>query len=144
MSCMRGCKIVLLSCARKKLSTVAQAQDLYASPLFRLSLAYAKELKPDAIFILSAKYGLLRPEEIVAWYDETLNAMTSAGVRTWAVGVLSDLSRIVDLNRNEFVLLAGERYRRFIEPELRHVRVPLRGLAIGKQLQFLKRALSHS
>lgn len=142
MSGMRGGTIVLLSCAHKKLSAAAKAQDLYRSPLFRLSLAYARNLKPDAIFILSAKYGLLRPDEIVAWYDETLNAMASTDVRTWAVGVLSDLSRIADLNRNEFVLLAGERYRRFIEPELRHVCVPLRGLAIGKQLQFLKCALT--
>ncbi len=142
MSCMRGGKIVLVSCARKKLSTVAEAQDLYVSPLFRLSLAYAKSLKPDAIFILSAKYGLLRPEEIVTWYDETLNEMSMADVRAWSVGALSQLSRAADLKRNEFVLLAGERYRRFIEPELRHVRVPLRGLRIGQQLQFLKRALT--
>jgi len=52
-------KIVLISCSSKKSAHKSKAKNLYISTLFRLSLAYAKKLKPDKIFILSAKYGLL-------------------------------------------------------------------------------------
>lgn len=52
-------KTVLISCVSKKQKYRAKAQDLYISPLFKLNLEYAQELKPDAIFILSAKHGLL-------------------------------------------------------------------------------------
>ena len=40
-------KIVLISCASKKLAYKSKAEDLYISTLFRLSFAYAKKLKPQ-------------------------------------------------------------------------------------------------
>ncbi len=46
-------KIVLISCASKKLAYKSKAEDLYISTLFRLSLAYAEKLKPDKIFIFN-------------------------------------------------------------------------------------------
>ena len=52
-------KIVLISCVSKKLVHAAKVRDIYVSPLFRLNLAYAESLKPDAIYVLSAKHGLL-------------------------------------------------------------------------------------
>ena len=53
-------KIVLISCVSKKRSYKSKTKDFYISPLFEKSLAYAHKLKPDAIFILSAKYGVPR------------------------------------------------------------------------------------
>ena len=55
--------IVLISCVSKKLAHAARARDIYVSPLFRLNLAYAESLKPDAIYVLSAKHGLLALED---------------------------------------------------------------------------------
>jgi len=37
--------IVLISCVSKKLNHQTSARDLYISPLFRLSLAYAQRAK---------------------------------------------------------------------------------------------------
>lgn len=51
-------KIGLISCVSKKLNCKTKAKDLYTSPLFKYSLAYARKLNPDKIYILSAKYGL--------------------------------------------------------------------------------------
>ena len=48
--------IVLISCVSKKKAQKAKAEELYESPLFVKSLAYAKSLKPDSIYILSAKH----------------------------------------------------------------------------------------
>jgi len=52
-------KIILIQCSKKKLIKPAKAKDLYISPLFKKSLAYAFMLNPDKIFILSAKHNLL-------------------------------------------------------------------------------------
>jgi len=51
-------KIVLISCVKSKRKYPAKAKDLYTSTLFQSNLQYAYQLKPDAIYILSAKYGL--------------------------------------------------------------------------------------
>ena len=51
--------IILISCASKKHSTKMPAKDLYNSILFKSSLEYAKSIKHDKIYILSAKHHLL-------------------------------------------------------------------------------------
>jgi hypothetical protein len=128
-----------------KLSKPAKAQDLYVSPLFKLNLAYAKSLKPYAIYILSAKYGLVPLDKKLAPYDETLNTKRVSAIQAWAKKVLPQLRRTADVEHDEFIVLAGERYRRCIMPSLRHARVPMKGLGLGRQLQFLKHALeAHS
>jgi hypothetical protein len=134
-------RIVLISCVSKKLGKPAKARDLYISPLFRFNLAYAESLKPGAIYILSAKHGLVPIDKTLAPYNETLNTKKVSAIKEWAERVLVQLSRVVDLEHDEFIVLAGERYRRFVVPNLRHVKIPLEGLGLGRQLQFLKRAL---
>ena len=53
-------KVTLISCVSKKLDLKSKAQDLYQSPLFKKKLAYAEQINSDEIYILSAKYGLLK------------------------------------------------------------------------------------
>lgn len=134
-------RIALISCVSKKLSRPAKARDLYISPLFKLNLAYAESLKPDAIFILSAKHGLVELDQELSPYNETLNTKKVGDIKLWAEKALSQLRQVTDLEGDEFVLLAGERYRRCIMPNMRHAHVPLKGLGLGRQLQFLKRVL---
>ncbi len=92
-------KIVLISCVSKKRPTKSKARDLYISPLFRKNLEYALKLKPDQIFILSAKYGLVSLEEEIEPYDLTLNTMSANEVKDWSKGVLSDLANEADPKR---------------------------------------------
>jgi len=69
-------KIVLLSCTKSKLDKPAQAQELYsASPMFQKTLEYGKELKPDKMFILSAKHHLVPLTKVLEPYDKTLKEM---------------------------------------------------------------------
>ena len=42
-----------------------------------------------------------------------------------------------DVKNDEFTFLAGEKYRKFLIPELSNVKIPMKGLKIGKQLQWL-------
>ena len=133
--------IVLISCASKKLPHKARAEDLYISPLFKLSLRYARSLDPDAIFILSAKHGLVGLEQELDCYNCTLNEMSTRRVKQWGDRVLGQLRGVADLDHDRIVFLAGERYRKHLLPHVRHPEVPLRGLGIGKQMKFLKERL---
>jgi len=130
--------IVLISCVSKKLPHKAKARDLYTSPLFRMNLKYAQQFSPQQIFILSAKYGLLQLDEEIEPYDVTLNEMSAPERRRWADKVVSQLQVHCDLEKDHFVILAGKKYRQYLLPHLKSYEVPLAGLRIGKQLEFLK------
>lgn len=130
-------KIVLISCVSKKVSRKAKAKDLYISPLFVGNLRYARSFKPDNIFVLSAKYGLLELETEVDPYNTTLKDMSSAQVKAWADRVAEQLSAKSDLKRDHFIFLAGEKYRKYLAPRLASYEVPLQGMRIGEQLQRL-------
>lgn len=130
-------KIVLIACASKKAPTRTKAEALYTSPLFVNNLRYAKHLKPDSIFILSAKYGLIELEREIEPYDVTLNDMSSVQIKAWAGNVLTQLKQRADLRNDHFIFLAGAKYRKYLTPYLASYEVPLQGMPIGKQLQYL-------
>ena len=119
-------RIAIVSCVKQKRTSAAPARDLYVSELFRGLRRFA-EARADAWYILSAEHGLLHPDQVVAPYERTLNTMRKPERLAWAAQV---------------ILLAGARYRETIEPFLRgkgyEVLVPLQGMALGKQLQYLK------
>ncbi|OXU14042.1 DUF7663 domain-containing protein [Sedimentisphaera salicampi] len=130
-------KVILISCSNQKLSHKAPAKELYTSPLFKKSFNYAESLKPDKIFILSAKYGLLSPEQEINPYDKTLNNMDASKRRKWAGKVVSQLIKETDLQNDQFVLLCGNRYREYITGSLANKEIPLEGMRIGEQLRWL-------
>ncbi|MBA7517037.1 hypothetical protein ES705_09087 [subsurface metagenome] len=137
-------KIILISCASKKLAFKSKAEDLYISTLFRLSFTYAKKLKPNNIFILSAKYGLLNLDDEIATYNETLNDKSTSDVKIWAEKVVSKLGKIANLQNDIFIFFAGKKYREYILPQIRYYKIPLKGLRIGEQLKFLKNKLEQT
>ena len=130
-------KVVLISCVSKKQAHKAKVKDLYISPLFRKNLAYAQKLKPDMIYILSAKYGLLDLDTEIEPYDLTLNNMPSNEIKSWAKKVLKQLSAITNLKQDHFVFLAGVKYRKHLLPHILSSEIPMEGMTIGKQLQYL-------
>jgi cytoplasmic iron level regulating protein YaaA (DUF328/UPF0246 family) len=136
-------KIVLISCVSKKCKSKAPAKDLYKSTLFKLNLQYAQSLSPDEIYILSAKYGLLGLYEEIEPYDVTLNKMDRAARQNWSRKVLKQLEEHCNLQNDHFIILAGEKYRQFLIHHLNSYEIPLKGLTIGKQLQYLKRQVSN-
>lgn len=137
--------VALVSCVKKKLTAAAPARNLYVSPLFRGLRSYA-ERNADAWFILSAEHGLLRPDQIVAPYERTLNTMPKTDRLTWAERVGNQLLKELPAGAM-IVMLAGARYREFLLPLLVGqgfaVAVPLEGLQLGEQLQRLKDKEAH-
>ena len=142
MSVDRSPRIALVSCVKRKLSRAAAARDLYTSALF-IGLRHYAERHSDRWFILSAKHGLVEPSRIIEPYEQTLNKMTRHAREEWAQHVCSELDSILP-KRADVLLLAGQRYREDIEKFLlkrgHTIAVPLRGLSLGRQLAWLKRA----
>ena len=134
-------RIVLISCVSMKLNRSAKASDLYISPLFNKALAYAYTLNPHNIFILSAKYHLVPLDQIINPYDLTLNDISTREIKAWADKVTEQLKDKADLDRDEFVFLAGANYRRFLTSRMKRYKIPMEGLGIGKQLRFLTQRL---
>ena len=135
-------RVVLISCVSKKISHKAKAKDLYVSTLFKLSLEYAETLEPDEIFVLSAKYGLLDLDREIEPYEQTLINMRTSEVQAWADKVLGQLKKLCILDETEFTFLAGKKYREYLMPHFKNTKIPLEGLAIGRQVQRLKGMVS--
>ncbi len=135
----RSKRVALVACGKRKLGHQAKAKDLYAGTLFKLSMAYAGTLEADKLFILSAKHGLLDPEQKIEPYDKTLKWMPARDVKLWAAEVVAALGRVANLQSDHFILLAGNEYRKYLIPYLQSYEVPLEGMRLGEQLSFLKR-----
>ena len=122
----------------KKLDQAARAEDLYVSSWFKKARTYVTT-NAAPWRILSAKHGLLHPDEMIEPYEVTLNKMPIAERRAWAASVLVALRPLMH-DGDAVVILAGERYRQFLVPELRaqgiRVHVPLEGLGLGQQLRW--------
>ncbi len=132
-------KICLVSCASSKRNKKSPAKNLYVSPLFNKSREFAVR-HFDRWFILSAKHHLIDPDAHIDPYEKTLNKMSASERAEWARKVYQQLVQQTSPN-DEITFLAGMRYRERLEGLLHQrgnkVFVPMRGLSIGKQLQWL-------
>jgi hypothetical protein len=136
--------IYLVSCVSRKQLGCHKAKELYTSDWFNKTRIYVeKTSKPW--YILSAEYGLVKPEEMITNYNKTLNKMPISDRRNWAKQVIFDLQSIVSPG-DEIIFFAGQRYREFLIEPLQEMGIitetPMLGLQIGKQLQWMKQKLS--
>ncbi len=133
-------KIAFVSCTKLKEDYPCPAKRMYQkSHLFRKAIAYIEQCSYDDWFILSAKYGLLEKEELIAPYDVTLNDMKISERKRWAYFVLKQIDEL-NLNIQQIDFYAGKKYREFLLPALEEkgicCHVPLKGKSIGQQQQF--------
>lgn len=131
--------IYLVSCVSQKRDQPCAARDLYISDWFIKARRYA-ELSLRPWYILSAEYGLVPPDQVIAPYERTLNTMRIMDRRSWADRVSLQISEAApDLKL--VVFLAGARYREFLTRHLSErdvkVSIPMEGLRIGEQLSWL-------
>lgn len=144
-------RIVLIACVSRKGKTKAKAKDLYKGSLFTNSLAYGISLKPDKIFILSALHNLLDLDEEIEPYDVTLSyispdkkdkkpnlkVLTTSESKLWGEKVIEQLSKVADIKKDTFIILAGQSYIKPIQKELTNIVEPLNGLKQGERVKFL-------
>jgi basic membrane lipoprotein Med (substrate-binding protein (PBP1-ABC) superfamily) len=139
-------KIVLLSCTKSKLDHTAPAQELYsASPMFQKTLEYGKKLKPDKMFILSAKHHLVPLTKELAPYDKTLKEMPKDEKEKWGEETVKQMkSAGINLEKDKFIFLTGSEYMKPLAnyiPE-NNIEKPMEGKRFGQRLKWLNSQLS--
>jgi hypothetical protein len=131
--------LALVACVAQKLDRPAPARELYTSPWFIKARDYV-EGQGYAWRVLSALHGLVEPERVLDPYNLTLDRLSPKLRLLWALGVLRQIDKLPRPER--VVILAGRRYREHLAVELLDrgyvVEVPMAGLGIGEQLQWLK------
>jgi hypothetical protein len=138
-------KILIVECAKSqnKRNDTYKAKDLYNSDLFKKNYKYALSQKPDEIFILSSKHGLLEIDKEITPYNVDLKSLPAAKRKSWAAGVVEQLKQRADIDTDEFVFLASEKYMEYITPHIKHYLVPMRGKRIGEKLQWLNKQIDN-
>lgn len=132
--------VALVGCGKTKLDAIsipggAPAKDLYTGGLFKKARAFA-EKHAGQWFILSARFGLVKPTAVLPWYNTACSDLSRSERAAWAADTRASLARVVR-PRDVIVFLAGECYAGAVEG-FPHVEMPLEGLGIGDRLKWLK------
>lgn len=137
---MKTC--IIIPCCKDKLLSSEQAQKLYLSPFFKAAKKVAVESNYDW-YILSAKYGLIKPDTVIKPYNmvfklnggrmyrqnprpEVVSKLEAKRLKDHANWILSGYEKRIYLMGKTYTtgLLDGEE--------------PLAGMGIGDQLKLLK------
>ncbi|WP_369691304.1 DUF6884 domain-containing protein [Neobacillus soli] len=74
----------------------------------------------DEWYVLSAKYGLIRQQDVIEPYELTLNNMKAAERKTWSELVLRQVQNM-QLDITEIDFYAGEKYRLYLIPDFKQI-----------------------
>jgi len=133
--------IHLVASVSPKRSRPAPARDLYRSAWFLEARRYV-EAQGGPWFILSARHGLVAPQQTLAPYNQTLNGPPIATRRAWAALVQAQMDQLMP-EADRVVVLAGLMYRELLMNYLMRryssVEIPMEGMGIGQQLRWLSR-----
>jgi hypothetical protein len=137
-------RVGLVGCVKEKLGRAAPAETLYISDLFCKRAAHVKE-SCDEWVILSAKHGVVDPQQELAPYDTTLRRAPTRERREWSGRVLMQLEeRYGPLAGITFEVHAGHEYWGFglsegLQARGARFEYPVAGLRIGEQLAWYSR-----
>lgn len=131
--------VVLIGCVKSKLPHAAPAQDLYTGALFTRRRRHAENTgKPW--FILSSRWGLVAPDEVIAPYNVYLGDMPSTYRRPWAEFVVAQLATRLALSGAEIELHAGDHYVNALRPAMERsgavVTDPVNARSLGQTLTW--------
>lgn len=138
--------VCLVACTSRKGDHPAPAELIYKSPLFSASRSYA-ESRSDQWFILSAKHGLLSPDDVIEPYNESLTRQSDSQRQAWAEGVRQSFNERVPPG-GRVIFLAGSTYRSRLAPlfeaEGRETAAPMSALGIGRQVAWLQKVANEA
>ena len=101
---------------QEKIKKPAEASQLYIGSLFKKTLEFCKQ-NYKTIFILSAKYGLLKPEQIIKPYELDLRVLPRKEKQIWVVKIKTQIKELniniddvdVYINRDYYKILPFDR-----------------------------------
>lgn len=134
-----GGRVLLVGCSRTKAPSAAPAGELFRGPLFGRARECAVR-SGDPWFVLSAKFGLLEPGELVTPYDVYLADRPPSYRAAWGAWVVAQLAELVPLAGLTVEVHAGEAYCAPLRDPLRaagaSLAEPLAGLRYGERLAW--------
>jgi basic membrane lipoprotein Med (substrate-binding protein (PBP1-ABC) superfamily) len=134
-------KVVLLSCTKSKTKHAAPAQELYSvSPMFQKTLEYGKSLKPDKMYILSAKHHLVPLTKKLEPYDKTLKEMPKDEKEKWGEETIKQMkSAGINPEKDKFIFLTGSEYMKPLAKYIPdgNMEKPMEGKRFGERLKWL-------
>jgi len=99
--------IVVIACGDKKADKAMPAASMYQGKYFNDCLRYARSIATDnKIFIMSAKYGLVRTTRVIEPYNITMkkqHALTAA--------MLQQQARALRIYNDQCIFIGGTPYR---------------------------------
>ena len=132
-------RVVLVGCSSRKGPVPLPARELFQGSGFRRARNHADRLQVPW-FVVSAKYGLLHPDDIVGPYDVHLADQPSSYRSAWGEWVAAQLDARLPLRGATVELHAGDAYcaplRRPLERLGATPSEPLAGLSQGKRLAW--------
>ena len=140
---MLGVRVALLSCTKSKKTYACSAKEMYSpSTLFSKALAYTSR-RYEAIYVLSAKYGLLELDTVIEPYNLTLKSLSKQQKKIWAVKTFGMIEAKNLPTDSCLHFYAGVDYRVYLMKLLKSrgyiVDAPLQKMSFGKQLAFYTR-----
>lgn len=133
-------EITLVSCVGQKLNQPELAQVIYQSPWFVKCKRYVQSQGWNW-FIISAKYGLVNPQQVIEPYEQSLNTATALERIKWSEQVFNSILKALP-DGGTVRFFAGKKYRQYLIPLLEkagyQVEIPLQELGIGQQLQWFE------
>ena len=129
--------IAFISCVKKKKDVPCKAKDIYVSDFFKKQLDYARSINPN-IYILSAKYGVLKLDDYVEPYEKTLKTMSKAEINQWYELVRRQLTeKGVDFTEKA-IFVCGDLYANGVATLFPDHDLPMAGMSFGNRLKFMK------
>jgi len=130
--------IVVVGCGAKKGTSRAPARRLYTGSLFRDHYRLAATLRPRAIYVASALYGLIPDDEEIEPYERRLGEFDEPSRAAWARGVGSSVELVTDPGEL-VIVLAGKDYSAWREHTSRRVVGLLDGLTLTERRALVGR-----
>ncbi|MFF2363867.1 DUF6884 domain-containing protein [Streptomyces sp. NPDC058122] len=133
LDCFRP-ELLVIPCGSRKLDHPARAADMYIGSYHRACRRTADALRPQRLIILSARYGLLDPDDVIEPYDTPHGA---AGATT-AQMILRQAQERGIVRLDPVVALGGGRHTALVRSVWPHARTPLAGAgSMGGQMALL-------
>jgi len=133
--------LVITGCTKEKLgcnsSVKAPAKQMYQGRLFKTVRKYCETMGFDYV-VISAKYGLIRPEETIEGYEKVLR--TKGDVERIRPVVEERLPPLLK-NYDKIVVIAGKQYREVLKNLWDETFVAVKSRGYGDLCSIVKRAI---
>ena len=123
--------VILIGGGKAQLSEPAAARDLYASPQFARRRARA-EASGVPWFVVSGRWGLLGPGDVLAPYSFSLAEQSVSYRRAWGRFVAEQLCLVSSVGRGDVVeIYAGAAYAAALTAPIEYLGARVRRATVG-------------